>query len=120
VARFLGASNIIKGFSVAADRVSVADVAIRCVGAKPGANRARAIAVRPHDIRILVVPPADMGNVLPATITRNVFLGASRDYMVELADGTSLRVVAPPGENVPRGSKVWLHMPFTRCRMLRE
>ena len=120
VARFLGASNIIKGFSVAADRVSVADVAIRCVGAKPGANRARAIAVRPHDIRILVVPPADADNVLPATITRNVFLGASRDYMMELADGTSLRVVAPPGENVPRGSKVWLHMPFTRCRMLRE
>jgi iron(III) transport system ATP-binding protein len=118
VARFLGASNIIEGVGLGDSRVSVAGVALRCVGASPAVNREFAIALRPHDIRMLTAAPVDAENVLPATITRNVFLGASRDYMVELADGTQLRVVAPPGENIARGSKVWLHMPFARCRAL--
>jgi len=56
--------------------------------------------------------------VLPATVVRNVFLGASRDYMVELTDGTQLRVVTAPGENIPQGAAVWLRMPFERCRAL--
>ena len=38
--------------------------------------------------------------MLPATVMRQVFLGASRDYMVEAADGTQLRVVASTAENV--------------------
>ena len=49
---------------------------------------------------------------------RQVFLGSSRDYMVETADGTQLRVVAPAVENIPPGSSVWLHLPPERCRVL--
>ena len=33
--------------------------------------------------------------MLAATVIRNVFLGGSRDYMVETADGTQLRVLTP-------------------------
>jgi iron(III) transport system ATP-binding protein len=119
VARFLGASNIIKGTSVGAGRVSVAGVALRCMQASPAAGGECAVAIRQHDVRLLTAPPTNADNVLPATVLRNVFLGASRDYMLELADGTQLRVVTAPSDNIPRGAKIWVQMPFERCRALR-
>ena len=59
-----------------------------------------------------------MDNIVPATVMRQVFLGSSRDYMVEVADGTQLRVVTPAAENIPQGAPVWLHLPPERCRVL--
>ena len=38
--------------------------------------------------------------------------------MVEVADGTQLRVVASAAESVPPGASVWLHLPPERCRAL--
>ncbi|MFL5103019.1 MAG: TOBE domain-containing protein [Xanthobacteraceae bacterium] len=38
--------------------------------------------------------------------------------MVQVADGTQLRVVTAPEESVPEGSSVWLHLPPERCRAL--
>jgi iron(III) transport system ATP-binding protein len=38
--------------------------------------------------------------------------------MVEVADGTSLRVTTPTETNVPKGSEVWLTLPSERCRAL--
>jgi iron(III) transport system ATP-binding protein len=67
---------------------------------------------------MLADAPAQPQNILPATVIRHVFLGNSRDYMVELADGTQLRVVASPDQNVPQGEKVWLELPPQRCRVL--
>ena len=118
VARFLGASNIIKGASLGAGCVSVAGVALRCAPAGPLPSGECAVAIRHHDIAISATQPTGVENVLPATVVRNVFLGASRDYMVELTDGTQLRVVTAPGENIPQGAAVWLRMPFERCRAL--
>src|ERR1019366_6989317 len=54
----------------------------------------------------------------PATVTRQVFLGGSRDYMVELKDGTQLRVVTAAGESIAQGSAVWLVLPPEKCRAL--
>ena len=62
--------------------------------------------------------PEATGNVLPATIVRQVFLGASRDYTVALADNTELRVTAPPAQDMAPGQKVWLGLPAERCRAL--
>ena len=56
--------------------------------------------------------------MVPATVIRHVFLGNSRDYMVELADGTQLRVVTSADQSVPQGEKVWLELPPQRCRVL--
>jgi len=55
---------------------------------------------------------------VPATVTRQVFLGGSRDYMVELKDGTQLRVVTAAGESIAQGSAVWLVLPPEKCRAL--
>jgi iron(III) transport system ATP-binding protein len=47
-----------------------------------------------------------------------VFLGASRDYMVETPDGTTLRIITDTQAPVAKGTEVWLTLPPERCRAL--
>ena len=82
------------------------------------AGSVTAISIRQHEITLSATQPADAQNALPATVIRHVFLGNSRDYMVELADGTQLRVVTSAEQSVPQGDKVWLTLPPQRCRVL--
>jgi iron(III) transport system ATP-binding protein len=51
-------------------------------------------------------------------VTRQVFLGSSRDYMVETSDGTTLRIITGTDNAVSRGAEVWLTLPPERCRAL--
>ena len=118
VARFIGSSNVIKGRALDANHLACAGVKLRCSGGKFAAGDEGAIAVRQHAIRLEASEPASVDNVVPGTVVRQVFLGASRDYLVEAADGTQLRVTAPAAENIARGSSVWLHLPPDRCRVL--
>ena len=76
------------------------------------------VAIRQHDIGLSTQAPASSENAIKAVVTRQVFLGASRDYMVETADGTSLRVTTPTETSVPKGTEVWLTLPPERCRAL--
>jgi iron(III) transport system ATP-binding protein len=118
VARFIGSSNIVRGKALDREHVSVAGVTLRCVGRSLAAGEETAISVRQHEIRLSTSAPAVNGNVIPATVMRNVFLGNSRDYMVELPDATQVRLVTGPEENVAQGTKIWLHLPPERCRAL--
>ena len=118
VARFIGSSNVVKGIAQDANHLAVAGVALRCAGEPMVAGTAGAISIRQHEIRMLGQAPAQPQNVVAATVIRQVFLGNSRDYMAELADGTQLRVVASPDLNIPQGEKVWLELPATKCRVL--
>jgi len=119
VARFIGASNIVKGKALDRSHVSVAGVPLRCVGADLTPGSDTAVSIRQHEARLTASPPGGASdNMLPATVTRNVFLGNSRDYMVELGDGTQLRAVTAPQESIPQGAKVWIHLPPERCRAL--
>jgi iron(III) transport system ATP-binding protein len=119
VARFIGSSNVVKGKALDAGHIAVAGIAVSCTGAALAEGRDAAISIRQHEIRIDTKEPAgERRNVLQAVIARNVFLGNSRDYMVEIGDGTQIRVVTAPEENIARGSKVWLRLPPERCRVL--
>src|SRR5437762_8283665 len=111
VARFIGSSNVIKGRVLDDCHLSSAGATLRCSGGKLTAGQSAPVAIRQHDIRLSAKKPDASENVLPGTVVRQVFLGASRDYLVELGDGTQLRVVAPAGENIPQGASVWLHLP---------
>ena len=88
------------------------------VGAKLTAGQSAAVAIRQHDIQLSTQAPQTPHNVVKATVTRQVFLGASRDYMVETADGTTLRVVTTTENAVAKGTEVWLTLPPERCRAL--
>src|SRR4029077_21008324 len=118
VARFIGSSNVVKGKAVDQTHLSFGDTVLRCVGDKlvPGADGA--ISVRQHVIRLWGTPPQSMENVVRGTVVRQVFLGSSRDYMVETADATQLRVVTSRVENIEQGAPVWLYLPPERCRVL--
>jgi iron(III) transport system ATP-binding protein len=118
VARFIGSSNVMRGKGLDAGRVEIGGVPLRCTGEVPTPGRETPISVRQHDIKLHTSPPDSVENVLPATVMRQVFLGGSRDYMVELAEGTQLRVVTQAEQSVPSGSAVWLHLPPERCRAL--
>jgi iron(III) transport system ATP-binding protein len=123
VARFIGASNVIKGTALDDTHVSFAGATLRVVGAKLTAGQAAVVAIRQHDIQLSTqAPPASQNparqNVVKATVTRQVFLGANRDYMVETSDGTVLRIVTATENPVPKGTEVWLTLPPERCRAL--
>jgi iron(III) transport system ATP-binding protein len=118
VARFIGSSNVIKGHALDASHLSCAGGKLRCTGGKlvPGAEAL--IAIRQHVVRLWASQPDNMENVLPGIVARQVFLGASRDYLVEVPDGAQIRVVASAAENIPQGTPVWLYLPPDRCRVL--
>src|SRR5262245_9873425 len=73
VARFIGSSNVVKGKSLAADRIEVAGVALRCTGPAltPGADSA--VSIRQHDIELSPRPIEGRDNVVPGTVARHVF-----------------------------------------------
>jgi iron(III) transport system ATP-binding protein len=118
VARFIGASNVIKGTARDDNHVAFAGATLQVVGAKLTPNQSAAVAIRQHDIQLSTQAPPTPQNAVKAVVTRQVFLGASRDYMVETSDGTTLRIVTATENAVPRGTEVWLTLPPERCRAL--
>jgi iron(III) transport system ATP-binding protein len=118
VARFIGASNIIKGVARDNNHVAFAGATLQVVGAELTAGQSASVAIRQHDIQLATQAPQDMTNVVPARVTREVFLGATRDYLVEISDGTTLRIITPPANLVAEGAEVWLTLPPERCRAL--
>jgi iron(III) transport system ATP-binding protein len=118
VARFIGSSNVVRGRNLDASRIEFAGVPLRCNGGSLPASGETAISIRQHDIELFGVQPPNPENVVAGTVTRQVFLGGNRDYMVEVAGGTQLRVVTAAEHSLPTGSAVWLRLPPERCRAL--
>jgi len=119
VARFIGSSNVINGVARDQDHISICGATLRVVGARLSTNQKAAVAIRQHDIQIsIAVAQAPPDNAVKAVVKRQVFLGASRDYMVETSDGTTLRAVTSPQTVIPSGTEVWLTLPPERCRAL--
>ena len=118
VARFIGSSNVIKGEVLDETHLSCAGAALRCTGGKFARGGQGAVAVRQHVVRLWASKPDSMENVMPGTVVRQTFLGASRDYLVAVGNGTQVRVVASAAENISLGAPVWLYLPPDRCRVL--
>jgi iron(III) transport system ATP-binding protein len=127
VARFIGSSNVVTGKVVDDRRISVAGVILRGSGGSfapggplgPAGAPLGSMSIRQHDIVLGLGEPREAEeNVLPATVARNVFLGGNRDYLIEAAGGTQLRVLAPASQNIPQGSRVHARLPVDNCRIL--
>ena len=58
VARFIGASNVIKGIARDENHISFAGATLRVVGAKLTAGQNAAVAIRQHDIQLSTQAPA--------------------------------------------------------------
>jgi iron(III) transport system ATP-binding protein len=117
VARFIGMSNVIAGRTLDGYHIGFAGIELHVSGGPLKAGE-MAVSIRQHHIRLFAKEPEVKDNVVAAKVVRQVFLGSSRDYMVEVAGGTQLRVVTSAGESAPQGSVVWLHLPVEHCRAL--
>jgi iron(III) transport system ATP-binding protein len=120
VARFIGMSNVIRGRALDSTHVEIAGQPLQITGEPARPGHETPISIRQHDIGLFPLRPTDAVNSLPAKVVRQIFLGASRDYLVELANGMQLRAVTPPGVNVPQGDNVWLAIRPEKCRALVE
>jgi iron(III) transport system ATP-binding protein len=116
VARFIGGSNILSGKAVDASHVAVAGGTLATSGRALTRGEQVSLSIRQHEVGIATASSA--ANQLHAVVSRQVFLGATRDYTVVLDDKTELRVTAPPAQDIAPGQDVWLSLPAERCRAL--
>ena len=112
VADFIGASTVLRGRAVAADRVVVAaGPALRVAGGRALREGADVeLAIRPERVR-LVPGPGD--NVLDARVDGLVYQGAQTEVTARLDDGQRVLVFVTEPAPVPLalGQKVRLHLP---------
>jgi spermidine/putrescine ABC transporter ATP-binding subunit len=111
VADFIGASTVLRGRAVAADRVAVAAVTLRVTGARALAPDGDVeLAIRPERVR-LAAGPGD--NVLDGRIETLVYQGAQMEVTVRLVDGQRVLVFVTEPAPVPLagGQALHLHLP---------
>ena len=90
VARFIGSSNVIKGKVLDDSTCPSPARTLRCTGGKLAPGGEGAIAVRQHVVRLSRAQARERRKTCcRQPLLRQVFLGASRDYMVEVATARS-------------------------------
>jgi spermidine/putrescine transport system ATP-binding protein len=120
VADFLGVSNLMAAVARGGGVVDAGGVELRCTrGARDAVGDVR-VTIRPERVR--VEAPGSAGeNRVPATIERFVYLGATTQVFLALANGTRLQsLVANAGdvEEYDVGSAVTLHLADDALRIL--
>ncbi|MES3004307.1 MAG: ABC transporter ATP-binding protein [Pseudomonadota bacterium] len=120
VARFIGGTNIFRGRWDGKDAVICAGgLVLRCGAGEYAQDGDTAVSVRHHDVRLSSsAPGAGQANSIGGTVTRQVYLGSHRDYLIALANGDTVRAVAPVDVAFQSGDAVWLHFPPEHCRAL--
>jgi iron(III) transport system ATP-binding protein len=119
VARFIGGANILKGKALGGGAVECGGIRVEYGRGTPSGGAETSVSIRLHDIRLFTAAPAGIDrNLASGRVARQVFLGAARDYLVELPGGEQLRVTAPPELDIAPGSPVWVHLPPEHCRAL--
>ena len=94
---------------------------LRCGSGISPATAKTAVSVRHHDIELVARQAAGAEtNVAGGTVTRQIYLGSHRDYLVTIAGGETVRTVAPVNVAIPVGQEVWLHFPPEHCRALAQ
>ena len=118
VARFIGGTNILRG-TADGQAVRCGPLVIECGNAVTAGLQATPVSIRPGDVEIGVVPTAAGGrNAFTATVLRHTYLGAQRDYLLELPGGQQIRAVTPLRTRAEVGSTVGIHLPPEQCRAL--
>jgi len=95
VARFVGGTNVLPGALAGLQGL---------------------FSIRLEDVGLSTAPPAGARGT-EGTVVRRVFLGSSRDYVVDVA-GEQVRVTTPLHVDIAQGERVWLSFPPERCRAL--
>ena len=111
VADFIGASTVLRGRALAADRVSVAAGTLRVTSGRAfPAGADVELAIRPERVRLA---PGPGDNVLDALIEGLVYQGAQTEVTARLADGQRVLVFVTEPAPAPLavGQTLRLHLP---------
>ena len=117
VASFIGGTNILEGRALARDTVGLAGLVLRCGEGETQGARA-AVSIRLHEVRLSDKPFGAETNAVAGTVARQIYLGAHRDYLVELPGGVQLRATAPMDFDLAPGAPVLVYLPPESCRAL--
>jgi iron(III) transport system ATP-binding protein len=128
VASFIGKTNRLPGTLLERGVVDLGGVTMRAAdesGLPAGAGVF--LCVRPHCVSfsasngVAANGPEINGaayNTCDGTIVRQTYLGDSRDYLVELANGERFRAVGDPAERFDVGARITLSMRVDACRVV--
>jgi iron(III) transport system ATP-binding protein len=115
VARFMGASNLLRGTCVDGNAVDVNGYRIDVHdGEFSGHGEPMCVCVKTHDVELW--PDGDAGgtNILPGIVRSQAYLGSHREYVVDA--GQELLIATPASLNIPAGAKVSVRLRPERCR----
>jgi spermidine/putrescine ABC transporter ATP-binding subunit len=117
VADFIGASSVLRGRAVGADRAAVAGVTLSVKQAALSEGAEVDLAIRPERVH-LAAGPGD--NVLEARVEGLVYQGAQTEVTARLADGQRVLVFVTEPAPVPlaAGQTVHLHVPAEAFMLL--
>ena len=76
-----------------------------------------AISVRPHEVELSAAPVSGE-NAFSGMVMRHTYLGAQRDYLVDMGGGITLRAVTPLETVLAVGATVGVRLPRRHCRAL--
>jgi iron(III) transport system ATP-binding protein len=114
VARFIGASNVLKGRCIQNGRVEIEGQLLDVqAGDFTAPGEPMSVCVKMHDLEIVTTGSGDRANVLPGVVRKHAYLGSHRDYIVDL--GQEVLITAPAALELATGSKVGVRFPRERC-----
>ena len=128
VAEFIGKTNILKGQLEDSKRVFVGDGLLVHVAAEESRKRGAEVFVclRPHNISLVGSASEAQEwnkkgyNVFSGIIQRRIYFGDAIDYVVELPNQLTLRVVAPPSQRYDLGQTVFALAHPSHCVIVGE
>ena len=114
VARFLGAANVLAGRVEERDCQGRVRIALDGGGHRltlvaqhrPGARVD--VVLRPEDLMLSALAPADERNAISGRIVALAFQGSSVEYEVDVGGSALLRVLARPQADLRPGTPVWI------------
>lgn len=115
VARFVGGTNILRGQAVDGASLAVAGTTLGVGVGSFESGRPAMLSIRPQDV---VLEPKPDEQVIEAKVLRQVYLGASRDYLLECASGVEIKASSRPDVDVAVGTRLKIGLPRKSCRGL--
>ncbi len=116
VARFIGGTNILRG-PRQGSVIQAGPVALAWAAGDAGTRAEGVISIRPHEIAMTAEPGSDV-NCFAATVLRHTYVGAQRDYLLDLGGDVQVRVLAPLHVRAAVGDRVGVRLPPEACRAL--
>lgn len=115
VANFLGGANVLGGVALDDIHLDIGAGVVRCAEPFFTKGDAGAFSIRFHELDISA---NHIIGALQARVTRQTFLGATRDLALVLGNGTPLRASTTPDLRIAESGIVWVRFDPQRCRPL--